>query len=184
MGLLPALAMGVGAYGATELIFQKTKKDEPEKIKTTYEILNEAKQKNEQIQKMIPLIESEELKKNIKEISETVTKIISTVEKKTEKMKKCSSFFDYYLPVTVKILKKYDEIENQRLTSKDGKEFMESAKNMIQKINEAFKKQLSNLYQSDIIDTDAEMKIFETMLKSEGFSQDEDFKIERGGKNE
>ena len=39
----------------------------------------------------------------------------------------------------------------------------------MQKINLAFKNQLSNLYQSDIIDTDAEMKVFESMLKSEGY---------------
>ena len=54
---------------------------------------------------------------------------------------------------------------------------MKSTERMIKKINEAFKKQLSNLYQSDIIDTDAEMKVFEAMLKSEGYDEDNDFDI-------
>ena len=169
--------MGVGAYGASELIFQKTKKDEPENNKSLFETLNEAKERNKEIKNIISLVESEQLKKNIREINEKEKKIIDTVEKKPEKFKKCSSFFDYYLPVTVNILKKYDEIENQKLSSQDGEKFMKSTENMVEKINIAFKKQLSNLYQSDMIDTDAEMKIFESMLNSEGYTQDDDFKL-------
>ena len=69
------------------------------------------------------------------------------------------------------------EIENQRLTTEESKKFMDSTKKMVTKINDAFKKQLSNLYQSDMIDTDAEMKVFESMLQSDGFDQDNDFKI-------
>ena len=114
-------------------------------------------------------IESAELVSNIKQINETVAKIISTVEKKPEKYKVMSNFFNYYLPVTLNILTRYDEIENQRLTTEDSKKFMKSAEDMIKNINEAFKKQLSNLYQSDMIDTDAEMKVFNAMLKSDGF---------------
>ena len=38
-----------------------------------------------------------------------------------------------------------------------------------------FKSQLSNLYQADIVDTDAEMKVFETMLKADGYDTSNDF---------
>ena len=89
-----------------------------------------------------------------------------------------NNFFNYYLPVTINILTKYDEIENQKLNTEDSKKFMDSTQKMVKKINEAFKKQLSNLYQSDMIDTDAEMKVFDTMLKSDGYDVDDnDFKI-------
>ena len=68
--------------------------------------------------------------------------------------------------------------KNQKLNTEDSKKFMESTQKMVKKINEAFKKQLSNLYQSDMIDTDAEMKVFDTMLKSDGYDVDDnDFKI-------
>ena len=52
---------------------------------------------------------------------------------------------------------------------------------MVKKINKAFKVQLANIYQADIIDTDAEMKVFENMLKSDGY-QDDDFNISKGEK--
>lgn len=122
-------------------------------------------------------IEDKELIKDIESINDTVSKIINTIEKKPEMYKKMDNFFDYYLPVTSKILKRYDEIENQKLSTSDSEKFMNSTKNMLKKINEAFKKQLSNLYQSDMIDTDAEMKVFETMLKSDGYDIDNDFDI-------
>ena len=132
---------------------------------------------NNKIEKIIPKIEDIELANIIKEISETATKIIDTIESKPEKLKKNNNFFNYYLPVTVNILNKYDEIENQRLTTEESIKFMESTKEMVTKINDAFKKQLSNLYQSDMIDTDAEMKVFDSMLKADGYNFDDDFKI-------
>lgn len=127
---------------------------------------------------MVSQVEDPELSNNISEIHTTVSKIIETVEKKPDKYKKMNNFFCYYLPVTINILTKYDEIENQKLNTEDSKKFMESTQKMVKKINEAFKKQLSNLYQSDMIDTDAEMKVFDTMLKSDGYDVDDnDFKI-------
>ena len=51
---------------------------------------------------------------------------------------------------------------------------------MLAKIKVAFEKQLSNLYQSDMVDTDAEMKVFESMLKMDGFTENKDFNIKKG----
>ena len=146
--------------------------------KSLYEILAEAKEKNKEILAMAPKVENTEVQKNIKEINQTIGKMISTVEKKPEKSKMMGNFFDYYLPVTLNILKRYDEIENQNLSSEEGKQFMKQTEDMIIKINSAFKGQLSNLYQSDIVDTDAEMKVFESMLKADGYDTTSDFKKE------
>ena len=177
VGLLPSLAIGLGAFGAGELLLHNNKKIEEVKTNNLYDTLVDAKDKNSQIEKMIPQIEDSEMVKNIKEIHTSVDKIIKTVEKKPEQYKKMNNFFSYYLPVTINILKRYDEIENQKLTTEESKKFMESTQDMIRKINNAFKNQLSNLYQSDMIDTDAEMKVFESMLKTDGFDQDDDFKV-------
>ena len=140
----------------------------------------QSKEKNKQILEMVPKVRSASLQKNIKEIYQTSNKIISTVEKNPEKRKKMNNFFEYYLPVTLNILKKYDEIENQELSTQDGKKFMLQTESMIEKINNAFKNQLSNLYQSDMVDTDAEMKVFEKMLNVDGYDTSDDFKKEEG----
>ena len=177
VSLLPSLAIGACAYGAGELLLLNKKKDEiSDKTRSIYDTLNEAKNKNKQILEMETKVDSPELRKNIREIGETVNKMIKTIEMKPEKFKKMSNFFDYYLPVTLNILRKYDEIENQRLSSEDGKKFMIQTESMVEKINNAFKNQLSNLYQTDMVDTDAEMKVFETMLKADGYDTTNDFK--------
>ena len=82
------------------------------------------------------------------------------------------------MPVTIKILERYDEIENQKLATKESKKFMASVEDMIEKIKTAFEEQLSNIYQTEMIDTNAELKVFESMLKSDGFLDEIDFKIE------
>lgn len=169
--------MGISAFGAGELLLHNKKQDEvDEKNKKMYDTLNEAKNQNKQILDMEKKVDSAKLKNNIREIVDTVNRMIKTIEKKPENFKKMNNFFDYYLPVTLSILKKYDEIENQDLSSEDGKKFMNQTESMIEKINNAFKNQLSNLYQADMVDVDAEMKVFESMLKADGYDTSEDFK--------
>ena len=122
---------------------------------------------------MIPKVDKSEVKEDLKEIHASVDKIVSVVENDPKKEKRLRNFFDYYLPVLIKIVDKYDEIENQRLVSKEGKEFLVKADKMIKETNEAFKMILSSLYQKDIMDADAEMKVYEMMLKADGIVEED-----------
>lgn len=178
IGLIPSLAIGICAFGAGELLFGDSKiKDNILEINEVDKTLSEAKEMNIKIEQIKNRIEDEDLVLNITQINNSVTKIINTVDKKRDKFKNMNNFFNYYLPVTYRILCKYDEIEDQRLNSEESKKFMESTKNMISKINQAFKDQLSKLYQTDIIDTDADIKVFDSMLKSDGFDNSTDIKL-------
>ena len=120
---------------------------------------------------MIPMIEDDDIKKDLKEINDTVNKIIKTIEKNPDREKKIKNFFDYYLPVTVKLVDRFDEIENQRITSSASKKFNESTSNTISEINEVYKKFLNNLYESDMLDTNVEIKVLNSMLKSDGLDK-------------
>ena len=59
------------------------------------------------------------------------------------------------------------------LGTKESKKFMASCKKMISEVNDSFKKILSSMYQEDLVDADAEMKVFNQMLKSESFNESE-----------
>ena len=177
MSIPISLCFGIVAFGAGNLVLSSDKENKNDKTKTFYDILNEAKNQNSKIQSFINKVEDKNLIENIKEIHDTVSKIIDTISKNPKKLSQTDNFFNYYLPVTVKILTKYDEIENQGLTTNDSKEFMSSAQSMIAKISESFKVQLSRLYQLDILDADAEMKVFDNMLKTDGFTDIKDFNI-------
>lgn len=94
IGIIPSLAIGASAFGAGELILSKTEKTKQEKL-NVYEALNEAKNTNTKIQKMVSQVENPELSNNISEIHTTVSKIIETVEKKPDKYQKKNNFFGY-----------------------------------------------------------------------------------------
>jgi len=180
LSVLPCLAMGVTAYGAGTLIFRnKNSSLQINKNENMYEILKEAKNQIIELETMPSLLEDTNLCKNVKEIASISKKIVTTLEKKPEKLKQVNNFLNYYLPVTIKILKRYDEIENQNLKTESSDKFMKSVEEMIVKIRIAFQEQLSNMYQADMIDTDAEIKVFETMLRTDGFSDELDFEINK-----
>lgn len=172
VALAPALVIGSLAFGASELVLSGVK--EKVNLKDTdrglYLKINKAKNQNKEILKLIPKVESKETRENLSEIHETVTKIIETVEYNPKKGKKINNFFDYYLPILIKIVNKYDEVENKRLISQEGKSFMLKADRMISDTNKAFETILSSLYQKDIMDADAEMKVYDMMLKADGIT--------------
>lgn len=172
-----SLVIGVMGYGAGNLMFSDNKSEVTigQNKESMDIVLSNAKKMNSSILNMINRVEDSNLKQDIREIYQSANKIILTVSKDHKKAKNVENFFTYYLPETLKLLNKYDEIENQRL-GKNSEEFMKKTRNMVSKINIAFKEQLAHLYQEDMIDTNAEMKVFDSMIKSDGYG-DNDFKI-------
>lgn len=170
--LLPSALIGTGAFIAGELLLSSDEEKQlpAESVKKT---LDKAKNESKDIYNMRNKIEDEDLKKYLISISTSANKIISTIEKEPKKIRKIANFFDYYLPVTLSIIKRYDEIENQNLSSKEMKEFISSTKLMLKSADEAFNKILERLYQNDMINIDADMKVFNSMLKADGYDDEE-----------
>ena len=122
---------------------------------------------------MIPLIDNVTVSKNLNEIHDSVNKIIKTIEKEPKKERFLKNFFDYYLPVTVKLVDRFDEIENQKINSTESRTFNESTIKMIEEINGVFKSFLNNLYKDDMLDANVEIKVLNSMLKSDGLGKSE-----------
>lgn len=183
VAFLPSLVIGVSAFGASELVCSSFKKETlKETNNSLYKKINIAKKQNSEILNLLPQIENDVTKKNLNDIHDTVGKIIGIIEKEPKKELNAKNFFEYYLPVLLKIVVRYDEIENQKLVSKDGKRFIEKADKMISDTLNAFKQILASLYEKDIMDADAEMKIYETMLKADGIVEDD--LIKKGSSND
>ena len=170
---VPSLLIGAAAFTAGELILTSDKKSD----KIVYEKLDKkidiARNDSKAIYDMRKKIDDSDIVKYISEICDNANKIINTIEKDNKKIRNINNFFDYYLPVTLSIIKRYDEIENQDLSSKEMKEFTKNTKEMLKTANEAFSKILDSLYQNDIINIDADMKVFNSMLKADGFDDEE-----------
>lgn len=172
--MLPALALGAGAYVASELVMTGPEKtvDKIEEMDLSKRLAN-ARKANKHIEEMTDQINNPEVSKDMETITATTSKILKTIEKNKLNNKTSNKFLDYYLPVCVKIIDRYDEIEDQDLTSKDSKKFMNSGAKMIKETANALKNILDSLYQKDIYDNEAEMKVYNQMLKSDGYNSDE-----------
>ena len=181
--LIPAIIVGALAFVGSELLMSKTNIIAFDKVneQNVDKVLNDAKSKNKLILDMSNKIDDEEVVKYLKEINSTTNKIINTVNKNHKKIKQSEKFFTYYLPMTVGIVNKYDEIENQRLSSSESIAFFENANKTLCEINNSFKKILDNMYESDIENASADMKVLNNILKSDGFN---DIKIKRRDTNE
>ena len=180
VAIVPSLVLGAGAYIASELLINDSKK----KINEVFEEsltkkIENARKFNKHIAEMVKEIDDDEVKNNMKNINTTTSKIINTIEKNKIDNSTSNKFFDYYLPVCVNIIDRYDEIENQDLTSKDSKQFLNNSAKMVAETSLAFRKILNSLYQNDIENNEAEMKVYNQMLKTDGYNSN-DLKVKDG----
>lgn len=172
--IVPSLVIGACAFAAGELVFRTdVVQSLKESNNSLYQTLENAKKQNKHILQMIPLIDNIDVTKNLNEIHDSVNKIIKTIEKDPSKEKLIKNFFDYYLPVTVKLVDRFDEIENQKINSKESRTFNDSTVKMIEEINGVFKVFINNLYKDDMLDTNVEIKVLNSMLKADGLGKNE-----------
>ncbi len=169
-GIVPSLVVGAAAFGASTLATKESELDNLGKknLGVYKKLLEENIGYLDALKKLTKMVDDVTIKDDVVEITKTSEKIIKRLEKTPEKISQATNFLNYYLPITLKIMKKYEEIENEKLTSKEVKDFKLRITNLLTNIKSAFNMQLNNLYSTDMVDIDAEMKVFESVLKSDG----------------
>ncbi|MBR1884325.1 MAG: 5-bromo-4-chloroindolyl phosphate hydrolysis family protein [Clostridia bacterium] len=177
LDLLLSLAVGIGSYYGAYLIIPN-KKVLIEETKSLDEIIDYGYDRIKEIREVLNKLEEETIKKNFRAVCESTEKILVEIKNKPKKANQIKNFLSYYLPISVKILNQYDEVENQRLTSEDSKKFMEKVLSLSEKVKEATKNQLNSMYNEELINTSADIKVFETMLKSDGLLDSSKIKVE------
>ena len=171
LNVIFSIFISLGSYYALTLIFNRNEvlQERIDLERLEYEQLTaQASNTIKQIKGLEGKIENSGIQSNISQICETSDKILLSLKEKPKKMKQVRKFVDYYLPFTLKILDQYDRVENQSLTSQESIDFMERVERMLGRVKMACEAQLNNMYDLDIIDTNADIKVFETMLKTDG----------------
>ena len=107
---------------------------------------------------------------------ETVAgKIFREVEEHPEKQKQASAFFDYYLPTTLKLLATYSEFEEAGIEGENLRSAKARIESIMDNLLENFEKQLDELYRSEAMDVDADIRVMESMLNRDLSSVERDF---------
>ncbi len=129
------------------------------------------------IKKIASAVNDKKLSSSIYEICGTLDKILVYIKDNPQQARHMRKFMQYYLPALNKILVQYNEIEDQRLTGEDSRQLLKNIADIVEKIKTAFENKLNELYAGEVMDTDAEIKVLDTMLKSDGLLKDADFTI-------
>lgn len=109
-----------------------------------------------------------QLTKNINEIDATAREIFQTVAEQPQKAPQIRRFMEYYLPTTLKMLSGYSKMNERNVTGQQADETRRQIEDATKVVVQAFKKQLNNLYQDDILDISTDVDVLETLLKQDG----------------
>ncbi|NLF37120.1 MAG: hypothetical protein GX584_08220 [Clostridiaceae bacterium] len=170
--IIIALVLFVAAY----LILRKKFPDRVEIVEETIkytgakeidQAIEEGNKYLEDMRKANELIESPLISDKIDSLSEITKKIFNYVSEKPEKLKDIRRFLTYFLPTTVKLLNSYARAEAQDNKGENINQIKNDIEGAMDGIIDSFHKHLDNLYADEAMDIDAEITVFDSMLKAE-----------------
>ena len=129
----------------------------------------------EQIKNIRNELSKEEIAVKLDKLGNISNQILIQVEKNPNKIQEVNKFINHYLPITIKLINSYKDINNQLVQGEN----IENAKIEIEKsidlINSAFENLLDDLYEDVVLDISTDISVLKTLFKQEGLTED-DFK--------
>ncbi|CEQ11823.1 5-bromo-4-chloroindolyl phosphate hydrolysis protein [[Clostridium] sordellii] len=129
----------------------------------------------EQIKNIKNELYKEEIAVKLDKLGNVSNQILVQVEKNPNKIQEVNKFINHYLPITIKLINSYKDINNQSVQGEN----IENAKLEIEKsidlINSAFENLLDDLYEDVVLDISTDISVLKTLFKQEGLTED-DFK--------
>ena len=120
-------------------------------------------------------IADEALSAKIDRLEDLAGKIFRIVEEEPAKKAKASTFLNYYLPTTQKLLDSYADFEESGVSGENVSQAKQRIASTMDNIVAGFERQLDQLYQSDAMDVDSDIRVMEQMLRRDSGSVAEDF---------
>ena len=125
-----------------------------------------------QIRKCNDAIPGKEISEKISRMELIVQRIFQRVDTNPEVVPDLKKMMDYYLPMTVKLLNAYAEMDSQPVQG----ETMISSKREIEAtldtLNLAFEKLLDDLFEDTAMDISSDISVLQTLLAQEGLTED------------
>ena len=120
-------------------------------------------------------IPDERMSAQIDLIERLTAQIFDCVRKNPKKLSQIRQFLNYYLPTTIKLMEQYVTLQNQSLKTENITEGMQKIEDLLDKVIIAFQRQLDALFEADVVDITADIRVMEQMMASEGLTNKKDF---------
>lgn len=127
-------------------------------------------------------IPGEEISAKIARMEMLVDRIFDRVEQKPDTVDDIRRLMEYYLPMTIKLLDAYEELDSQPVQGENIISSKQEIEKTLDTLNTAFEKLLDDLFQDTAWDVSSDISVLETMLAQEGLTED-GLKADRSRKN-
>ena len=117
-------------------------------------------------------IDNPELNKDVSDLVQTSDRILDYVYEHEQAASSLRKLIYYYLPTVEKLLTRYDEIEESSVSN--VVESRKKIEDIIKTTSTAFSNQLEQLYDTDTLDINSEVKVLEQIYVKEGLINPED----------
>lgn len=121
------------------------------------------------------------LSAKIDRLESITARIFQAVEADPKKRSRIDTFLNYYLPTTQKLLDSYAEFEAAGVEGENLRQAKQRIETTMDTIVRGFEHQLDELYQSDALDVDSDIRVMESMLRWNTATVEEDFGPMDGG---
>ena len=163
---------------------QKKQNEEKQKVEKkitpeVQQVLDKGNEFLEKIHRSNEAIPGVEISRKISRIELIVQKIFDRAKEHPEIIPDLNRLMDYYLPMTVKLLNAYEDMDSQPIQGENITASKREIEETLDTLNVAFEKLLDSVFEDITLDLSSDISVLHTVLAQEGLTEDD---ITRRGK--
>lgn len=163
-----------------ERMYQKTQNVQtPEQDPEIRRVLDRGNAFIAQIRKCNDDIPGEEISAKIDHMENLVRRIFQRAETHPEVAPDLQKLMDYYLPMTVKLLNAYADMDAQMIQGENIRSSKREIEQTLDTLNVAFENLLDDLFEDVAMDVSSDISVLNTLLAQEGLTEDELTKMKK-----
>lgn len=143
------------------------------------EVLNRGNEFIRQIRRCNDAIPGQEISDKISRMETLVRKIFDRVQTHPEVVSELKKLMDYYLPMTIKLLNAYADMDAQPIQGENIQASKREIEATLDTLNSAFEKLLDSIFKATALDVSSDITVLQTLLAQEGLTEDEFTKLRK-----
>ena len=151
---------------------KEVKSEEDYKVEA---IIKEGRSSISKIKNIDSEIRIPEISIKLNKMQGIIHQILNHIEKHPKKINEVNKFINHYLPITIKLLTSYRDLNNQSHQGENIKNAKIEIEHSIDVVNDAFENLLDDLFEDMAMDISTDISVLKTLFKQEGLTEENDF---------